>query len=179
MGNEIILITGGGRSGKSAFAQRMAEDLSGSRIFVATCRAGDAEMADRIARHREERRGRGWRTVEEPLDLVGVLAAVDSRALVLVDCLTLWIANLLFDGEADGRHMGETEISRAARDLVAAARQRSGPVLMVTNEVGAGIVPDNPLARLYRDLVGRCNQEVAAAADRVYLVTCGLPISIK
>ncbi len=174
----IILITGGCRSGKSRLAQEKAEKLPGCKLFVATCPPLDAEMRARIQRHQREREARGWLTAEEELDLAGLLASRPEAEVVLVDCLTLWVNNLLFTADCQ-KDIGEDEMSAAARVLVEACRRHPGTVLLVTNEVGMGIVPENALARSYRDLVGRCNQVVAAAADEVYLAVCGLPLPVK
>jgi adenosylcobinamide kinase/adenosylcobinamide-phosphate guanylyltransferase len=175
---EIILITGGARSGKSRHALGLAETRPGERLFLATSPAVDVEMRQRISRHQEERRERGWRTVEESLRPMDVLAGYPEAEVVLLDCLTLWLSNLLFEA-AEPEIFSEEMVSDLASELVAAARQRRGLVVMVTNEVGLGIVPENPLARHYRDLLGRCNQVVAAGADRVDLVTCGIAMTIK
>ena len=175
---KIILITGGARSGKSRHAQILAEALPGERLFIATCPVIDGEMRERISRHQTDRQDRGWKTVEEELNLAEILTASPSAGVVLLDCLTLWISNLLFAAsEPDG--ITEDLIAGLAEKLAAAARQHPGVVLIVTNEVGLGIVPENPLARRYRDLVGRCNQTIAAVADRVDLVVCGIPMTIK
>lgn len=175
----MILITGGARSGKSTYALEKAEQLcSEERLFVATCPSGsdldDPELAERIARHQQERGRRGWRTIEEQQQ-IGKVIASDSAGLVLVDCLTLWVNNILF-AEPD---ISEDDMTVACEEIIAGCRQRSGTIILVTNEVGMGIVPENILARRYRDLVGRCNQEIAAAADKVFLVTCGIPMTVK
>jgi len=175
---EIILITGGARSGKSRHAQACAEARPGGRLFIATSPIIDAEMRARIERHQADRWGRDWCTVEEPLRPMDVLAAHPEEEVVLLDCLTLWVANLLFEAE-EPEYYTETKIGELARELAEAAACRQGVVIIVTNEVGLGIVPENPLARRYRDLVGRCNQTIAAKADRVDLVTCGIPLTIK
>ncbi|GAB4344749.1 MAG: bifunctional adenosylcobinamide kinase/adenosylcobinamide-phosphate guanylyltransferase [Candidatus Abyssubacteria bacterium] len=175
----IILITGGSRSGKSTYAQKLAESLPGARAFVATSPATDAEMRERIRRHRRSRSRSGWHTIEEPVDLAGVLNRADAFDVVLVDCLTLWVSNLMYQAEQDRTKISESVISRKCRELIRACAQRSGHVLFVTNEVGMGIVPDNALARQFRDLAGRCNQTMAAAADEVMLMTCGLPLRLK
>ena len=169
----ITLVLGGARSGKSAYAEGLVEahveDHVGG-IYLATATAGDAEMAERIRRH-QARRGETWTTVEEPLDLIGALKAHgDPGRPVLVDCLTLWLSNLL----AAGRDPGP-ETAALAKGLATVA----GPVVLVSSEVGTGIVPDNALARAYMDAAGEMNQAVAAAADRVVLVTAGLPREIK
>lgn len=168
MGIELIL--GGARSGKTRHALRRALSLGLAPVMVATAEIGDGEMADRIARHRAER-GPEWTTVEEPRDLAGAVArAAVPDSVLVVDCLTLWLSNLMF-AEADV----EAETDR----LVAALAAAAGPVILVSNEVGLGIVPDNALARRFRDLQGRLNQRVAAAADRVVFVAAGLPLVMK
>ncbi len=175
----LVLITGGCRSGKSGFAQQLAENIPGERVFIATCPCLDEEMALRITRHQQDRRNKGWQTVEEPMVPVDVINAAEPGTTVLLDCLTLWISNLLFAAEKEGRELTEDLMTQEASRLATAACTHEGTVLMVTNEVGLGIVPENRLARQYRDLVGRCNQTLAAAADQVYLVSCGIPLQLK
>ena len=177
MGN-TILVTGGCRSGKSAYAQRRAESLGGRLVYVATCPVIDAEMAQRIALHKEQRCSQGWETREEQTDLAGAIRHAKG-AVVLVDCLTLWINNLMYEAEAHGKHVEERQIEQLCEEVTGVCCHREGTTLFVTNEVGMGIVPDNPAARRYRDLVGRANQTIAAAADEVVLVTCGIPITVK
>jgi adenosylcobinamide kinase / adenosylcobinamide-phosphate guanylyltransferase len=169
-----ILITGGARSGKSRFAEAKALEFRSPLCYVATGSAGDAEMAERIARHRA-RRGKEWETVEEPLRLPEVLREHDGRyGCFLVDCLTLWISNLLF-------HHGEDRVSvlEEVRLLAETLPALATPVILVTNEVGMGIVPENRLARLFRDLAGEANEIVATAADEVYVCFSGLPLRLK
>lgn len=175
----IVLVTGGCRSGKSACAQRMAEDLPGRRAFVATCPPLDEEMRERIRRHREARKGSPWHTIEEEIDLAGAVRGAQGYDVVLIDCLTLWVNNLMYEAEQAGRQVEEPEVERRCRDLVAACAERPGAVILVTNEVGMGIVPGDPASRRYRDLVGRCNQVVGAAADGVILLVCGIPMKVK
>lgn len=175
----VILITGGSRSGKSAFAQQMAEQIEGPRLFVATCPHTDPEMDDRIRRHCRDRQGRGWQSVEESLLLVEQLGNCRPGSTVLIDCLTLWINNLMFAAGEQQNEIDEDLVAQQAEKLGQAAIAHQGTVIMVTNEVGLGIVPDNRMARLYRDLVGRCNQVVATKADQVFLVSCGIPLQIK
>jgi adenosylcobinamide kinase / adenosylcobinamide-phosphate guanylyltransferase len=169
-----ILITGGARSGKSRLAEEMAGKRGAPLLYLATGQAGDAEMAARIARHRE-RRGDAWQTIEEPLDLVGVLAGHDGWfGAVLVDCVTLWLTNLFFHhGEETGPVLAE--VWRLAHLLPTL----KSPVILVTNEVGMGIVPENALARKFRDLAGEANEILAAAADEVYVTFAGLPLKLK
>jgi adenosylcobinamide kinase/adenosylcobinamide-phosphate guanylyltransferase len=175
----LILITGGARSGKSDFALQLAEALPGPRCFIATCPVVDPEMEERIARHREERAGGEWQTVEEQTDIAAILLARPDALVCLIDCLTLWVNNLLYHAGQSGNLFSDTELRRQCDLLTQAAGGHQGAVICVTNEVGMGIVPDNPAARLYRDLVGRCNRMLAAAADEVYLVSCGIPLQLK
>lgn len=172
---EIILITGGSRSGKSQHAQSLCEALPGQRLFLATAAALDDEMAQRITRHQEDRRQGDWQTVEEPLEIEAVVRGAEPDATILVDCLTLWVSNLLHREPA----LAEDDIDQYGRELLRTARQRPGIMVLVTNEVGMGIVPDNHLSRRFRDLTGRLNQTIAMAADQVVLVTCGIPLPIK
>ena len=169
-GEKSLLVLGGARSGKSRFAQAWAQALPGDLVYVATAQALDAEMAQRIARHRDDRDAR-WRTVEAQLDLAEAIGA-ESRAdsVLLVDCLTLWASNLLF---------AERDVGVALRALADAVNDAAGPVIFVSNEVGLGIVPDNALARRFRDMAGDINQGVARFADRVVFVAAGLPLTLK
>ena len=167
-GSGIILVTGGARSGKSALAERIAGQFDMPRIYIATATAGDAEMEKRIARHREMR-GAGWLTVEEPRDLAAALARTAGQGVRLVDCLTLWLANLF---ETDDPAVATARLC----DILAA---RQGPVVLVTNELGLGIVPENALARRFRDAHGLMNQAVARVADQVWMSVSGLPLRLK
>ena len=164
----IALVLGGARSGKSRYAETLVE-AAGSGVYLATAAALDAEMAERIRRHRE-RRGKSWTTLEEPLDIAHALTAVAAARPVLVDCLTLWLSNLI----AAGR-----DVERETDVLIDALAYRDAPVIVVANEVGLGIVPENALARLFRDHAGRLNQRVAARADRVVFMAAGLPLLLK
>jgi len=175
----VILITGGSRSGKSAYGQQMAEQINGPRLFVATCPHTDPEMDERIRRHQRDRQGRAWQSVEEPLFLAKQFAGCPAGTTVLIDCLTLWVNNLMYEAEKQRQEFGEDRIAVLAEELGRTARAHPGTVILITNEVGLGIVPDNPLARRYRDMVGRCNQVIARAADQVFLVTCGIPSRLK
>jgi adenosylcobinamide kinase / adenosylcobinamide-phosphate guanylyltransferase len=162
----LTLLLGGARSGKSRLAVRLAATGGGAVIVVATGEARDEEMAERIRRHRSERPS-GWITVEEPLDLQGALAGVPEEACALVDCLTLWVSNLIERGAADA------EIEERARMAAALAASRAVTTIAVTNEVGSGVIPVAGLARRYVDLLGRVNAIWAAAADRALLVVAG------
>jgi adenosylcobinamide kinase/adenosylcobinamide-phosphate guanylyltransferase len=169
----LILVTGGARSGKSTFAQRIAESRSGDVLFLATAEPLDDEMAARIARHREERPAR-WRTVEEPRHLARALASQPAASTVLLDCVTLWVTNLLL---ADG---ASWEAAAAELDaLLAWGRDSGAELIVVTNEVGLGIVPADPLSRTYRDWLGHFNQRLAAEARAVYLLVSGIPVELK
>ncbi len=166
----LTLVLGGARSGKSRHAECLIESAAGGGTYCATAAAGDAEMAARIAAHRA-RRGPFWRTVEEKLALAPVIAAeaTPDRPL-LIDCLTLWLSNLMLAGQPVGDD---------AAALCAALRLAAGPVVLVANEVGMGLVPETPLGRRFRDAAGRLNQQVAALADRVVFVAAGLPLVLK
>lgn len=157
-------LTGGARSGKSRAAERLAAASGSAVTFVATAEAGDAEMAERIERHRRQRPA-GWRTLEEPVDIVPVLAAVDPSHYVIVDCLTLWVANLLDESN-------DAILDRAGH-LGRLLQQRPGGGAVVSNEVGDGIVPADPLTRRYRDLLGTVNSIVAEYAERAFLLVAG------
>ncbi len=165
-----LLVIGGARSGKSRYAQTAAEQSGKSPVLIATGEAKDAEMAARIAAH-QGARGASWRTIEAPLALATTLKETAAPGtIVLVDCLTLWLSNLMLaggDAEAEGQR------------LAAIIAGLAGPVIFVTNEVGAGIVPDNVLARRFQDAQGRLNQTIAAACDAAVLVSAGLPLILK
>ena len=175
----IILVTGGSRSGKSAHALRLAESQPGPWRFIATCPAIDEEMAKKIEAHKLERDARTWTTIEEEIDLAGAIAQAGAAGVILVDCLTLWINNLMYRASMAGREVTEQEVAGLTDTVVRAARSAHGTVIFVTNEVGLGIVPDNPLARQFRDHAGLLNQKVAQVADEVYFTASGIPIKIK
>jgi len=167
----LVLLIGGARSGKSALAVRMAAAQPAPVIVIATARAGDDEMASRIARHRRGRPA-GWETVEEPLELRAALARLQGDHCVIVDCLTLWTANML-------AARGAAETDAEAGDAAAQASSRPGLAVAVTNEVGLGIVPDRPLGRAYRDLLGRVNAIWATAAAQAYLLVAGRALALS
>ena len=164
------LILGGARSGKSAYAQSLAEGYSPERLYLATATPGDDEMAARIARHQADR-GHGWTALEEPLEVAAALLQ-HARAgrVVVVDCLTLWLTNLMLAGRDPGP---------AVTTLAEAIHALAGPVVLVSNEVGMGIVPDHKLGREFRDWQGRANREIGAACDAVIFIAAGLPLQLK
>ena len=164
-----MLITGGARSGKSAFAERMALRDTGRAVYIATAEPGDAEMADRIAAHKA-RRGAAWSAMEVPRDLEAALDQSDADEPRLVDCLTLWLTNLMLDDD-DWRQAGLS--------LASAVQRQTAPVIFVTNEVGAGIVPENKLAREFRDAAGWLNQQIATVCDEVWMCVAGCPLKVK
>jgi adenosylcobinamide kinase / adenosylcobinamide-phosphate guanylyltransferase len=170
----VTYITGGARSGKSGFAQSLAERCAGPLLYVATAGIGDIEMAERVRRHRLVR-GERWETLEEPLALADRLPpAARGKGGVLLDCVTLWLSNLLF-------HHKECEAGAwpEIERFIAMLPSLSAPLFIVSNEVGSGIVPENRLARQFRDLAGEVNQRLAAAADEAWLVVSGLPLRLK
>lgn len=167
--SKIILVTGGARSGKSAIAERLIKTLGDKPVYIATAEARDDEMTARIQTH-QQRRGPEWRTLCEPLDLVGALNITDGSGPRLVDCLTLWLSNLM---------LADHDWDAAADALITALRHQTAPVVLVTNEVGGGIVPDNKLARDFRDAAGLLNQRVASVSDEVYLAVSGLSLQLK
>jgi adenosylcobinamide kinase / adenosylcobinamide-phosphate guanylyltransferase len=165
-----VLVLGAARSGKSRYALALAEATAADRLYLATAEAGDEEMAERIDRHRRER-GEGWRTREAPLDLAAALRAeARPERVVLVDCLTLWLSNLMLAGR---------DVEGQMSELIDVIAELGGPALLVANEVGAGVVPATPLGRAFRDWQGRLNQQAAAACDAVIAVVAGLPVQVK
>jgi len=164
VGGHITLVTGGARSGKSALAERLAARHAMPKIYIATAEPRDGEMGERILKHQRSR-GDGWQTVEEPYDLVGALRATDGQGVRLVDCLTLWMSNM----------MGQADIGA----LLVTLRQQSCPVVFVTNELGQGIVPDNALARRFRDDHGLMNQMIGDVAHQVWMSVSGQPLRLK
>lgn len=202
--NNFTLITGGRRSGKSTYALELAKSLGKKRLYLATAEAWDEEMEARIARHREER-GDGWETVEEPLNVKDVIAASGHYDVILVDCLTLWLCNVMHYDDLPSPLMGEGQgggekdplpsipshegrggnlpddeyIIERINELTTAFGESKTPVIVVTNELGLGVIPDNPLSRRFSDLAGIMNQRIAASADRVIFTVSGIPMTIK
>jgi len=168
-----VLITGGCRSGKSRHALTLAQDISGDKLYVATAEALDSEMTERIKKHRQEREA-GWETHEEPVDLTSVFEKLKDRTGILIlDCLTLWISNLL------GKNFNQDSILLEAKRLMDQSERVQCQVIFVTNEVGAGVVPENKLARDFRDISGGVNQLVAQQCDEVIHMVSGIPVTIK
>ncbi len=181
MAEKLILILGGARSGKSSYAQQLALALGGADVlFVATAEAHDEEMRARIAAHRAERPA-GWRTVEAPVRVAGQVApAAGDAAVVLVDCLTLLVSNvLLAAGDGTPPQQAEAAVLAEIDAVLAAVSASPATWIVVSNEVGLGLVPPYPLGRVYRDALGRANQRIAAEADRVLFMVAGLPLQVK
>ncbi len=168
--SNITFVLGGARSGKSSFAEKFTASLGLDKIYIATSQIFDDEMQDRVAKHQIDR-GADWHTVEEPLALSETLLRESkSDNAILVDCLTLWVTNLM---------MADQDIDALGDELAAVLLQMSGPVILVSNEVGQGIVPDNAMARAFRDHAGRLHQKIAEVSGEVYFVTAGLPQKLK
>jgi adenosylcobinamide kinase/adenosylcobinamide-phosphate guanylyltransferase len=165
----VTLVLGGARSGKSRYAEALIARASKPWVYIATAEVRDDEMAERIAAHKA-RREAGWHTVEAPHDIPDAIVQAPANAAVLVDCLTLWLSNLM---------EGSFDIDTQTARLQEALKGRAGPTVLVANEVGLGIVPDNALARRFRDAQGQLNQRVAAMAPRVVMMVAGIPIAVK
>jgi len=196
--SSFTFITGGSRSGKSSHALALAESLGEKRLFIATARALDAEMEERISRHRKER-GHGWDTAEEPLHVADVIEKTGNYDVVLLDCLTLWLCNVMHradsgDDSFEATHLffppcqggtegGESseaeEVLKKIDQLVQACLKCSNDIIVISNETGSGIIPDNAASRYFSDLAGLMNQKMAAAANRVILTVAGIPMTIK
>lgn len=166
--NRVSFVLGGARSGKSRFAEGLARGFAGPKTYVATAEPFDEEMRQRIAKHREQRAGDGWQTAEAPLDPAAAIRA--AKGLVLLDCVTVWLGNLMHH---------ERDIPAAVSDLSRALRESAARIVMVSNEVGLSIVPENAMARRFRDEQGFANQRLAEAADEVYFIAAGLPLKLK
>ena len=171
---ESILIIGGARSGKSRYALELAKAYpGGEKTFIATCVPRDDEMKERVERHRKER-GAGWKTLEIPVHIPDAITQNSRGAgLILIDCLTLWIANLIFESK------DEPSINEHLDRLIESIRKADSPVILVSNEVGCGIVPENPLARRFRDIAGRVNQQVASVCSTVFWMVAGIPVPVR
>ncbi|MEI6789111.1 MAG: bifunctional adenosylcobinamide kinase/adenosylcobinamide-phosphate guanylyltransferase [bacterium] len=171
-GKEIVLVLGGARSGKSSYAQRLAESRWKHPLYLAPAETLDSEMANRVKLHRQQR-GPHWGCVEEPLDVARIIrTSIPKRDGVLLDCATLWLTNVLLKE-------GEPSVKSRKQDLLAALKESTTDVIIVSNEVGMGIVPESPLGRNFRDLQGWLNQDMAAVADTVLFIVAGLPLVLK
>jgi len=175
--NRLILVTGGARSGKSEFAEKLVCEASEKRCYIATAPVLDEEMAARVRRHQERRAGQGWINLEEQLDLPRALrlAVQEGAQAILVDCLTLWINNLMYHHP----DFGEDDMRLEVSQLLATVSELPATVVMVISEVGLGLVPETHLGRVFRDCSGRCAQMVAKVADEVHLVVAGIPWRLK
>jgi len=166
--SRLTLVLGGARSGKSRFAESLARDRAGPRTYIATAEPFDEEMRQRIAKHRDQRAGEGWETIEAPLDPAAILA--QASGLVLLDCVTVWLGNLMHHAR---------DLPAEVAKLCAALEACPAEVILVSNEVGLSIVPENAMARRFRDEQGRANQALAGIASEVFLVVAGLPLQVK
>lgn len=172
MGGRIVFITGGSRSGKTRFALSLGMQAPAPRLYIATAEARDDEMRERITNHKKERHG-AWETIEETKDLATSVRGAEKYGVLIIDCITLWMSNLIEAGLTD-----EAIVAEAGR-LAGACRAGRATAILISNEVGMGIVPENPLARRFRDLSGIVNQSLAASADEVYLIVSGIPLRVK
>jgi len=186
LANRLILVTGGARSGKSSFAVNLATQAGGEVLFVATARAGDEEMVRRIAEHQASRPAH-WRTLEAPRNVgTAIKGSLSEGQFVILDCLGVLVSNILMDAIGDDADACQPrfqsikeEVIAEIESLVSAFRHSRSDFVVVTNEVGEGLVPPYPLGRAFRDLVGMANQSLAAQADEVYLLVCGIPVEVK
>ena len=175
MNKQLVLILGGVRSGKSRYAQQMASDTGNRVLFLATAEAGDDEMKRRIAKHKSSR-PESWRTIEEQMDIAGVLRKNAARAdAVIIDCITVWLSNLLMHNEK----LSEKEMTAEIDRLIDAYEQGEATYIIVSGEVGMGIVPEHPLGRIFRDYLGLANQRLAGKADSVVLMVAGIAMDLK
>ena len=178
---ELTFVTGGARSGKSSFAEQLAEAAAAPVVYLATLEPLDDEMRDRIARHRRQR-PEAWTTVEAPRALADAYLAIPGEATVLIDCISLWVSNRLLplgdEPNAEAIHALELALDAELDRIIAAARSREAPTILVSNEVGGGVVPPFALGRVYRDVLGRANQRVSRAAGRAWLLVAGRALEL-
>ena len=175
--SKLIFILGGARSGKSAYALKLAESMSGKKLYLATAEALDKEMTERIKKHKKER-GNNWATIEEPIKIADVIAKDKKHDVILLDCITIWLSNLITNSASKIENR-KSKIENYINSLVSACKKTKANIIVVSNEVGLGIVPDNPLARRFRDISGISNQKMAEAADEVYFVVSGIKMRLK
>lgn len=176
---KVFLIVGGRRSGKSDFGIKLGKSMQGPHAFIATCPSLDTEMDERILKHQQSRDGMVWSTIEEQVELASIIRNNGRFRLFLIDCVTLWINNLMFQAEQKGCVFGETELIPRTNEVLDVCHQSQADVIFVSGEIGLGVVPVNPQARLFLDLVGRCNQMLAAVSEEVFMVSCGIPVRLK
>jgi len=174
-----VYVTGGRRSGKSAFAQAMAEQSAGGKVYIATCPVIDQETRARVDDHKKAREGKGWVTVEEELDLACAIGRAGSADVILVECLTLWVNNMLYQAQMEEAPAERETVEKMMDKVLDTAGGAGSTVIFVSNEVGLGIIPENPLARKFSDIAGSVNQLAAARADEAYLVVSGLAQKLK
>ena len=168
---KTVFITGAVRSGKSSYAVKLAKDQKTVVLFLATCIPADSEMKQRVKKHKNSR-PKTWKTIEEPIEIAKVISKLKSNEVLIIDCLTLWVSNLLMANNS------KPKIQKYIKDLLTALKKNKGQVIIVSNEVGWGIVPENKLARDFRDIIGTLHQRVAKISDEVYLMVTGIPVSI-
>ncbi|MEK6679305.1 MAG: bifunctional adenosylcobinamide kinase/adenosylcobinamide-phosphate guanylyltransferase [Nitrospirota bacterium] len=177
--SELIFILGGARSGKSSFALKLAESIKGKRLYIATAEALDMEMEERIKKHKKER-ANNWDAIEEPIKIADIIKKNKKYGVILLDCLTLWVSNLMhIEARSKGQGARGGRTLQKITDLISACKKAKASIIIVSNEVGLGIVPDNPLARQFRDIAGFANQKIADAAGEVYFMVSGIPLKIK
>ncbi len=177
---KLILITGGARSGKSSFAESLAQKMSENIVYIATAQVLDEEMRERISEHRK-RRPKNWKTYEEPEQVDGIIQEIGAKAeVIIIDCMTLLISNLISDyNEESSREIFASKVEEKIEHIIEASLKCQATVIIVSNEVGSGLVPANPTGRFYRDILGQANQSIARNADLVYLLVAGIPLLIK
>ncbi|MFH2137369.1 MAG: bifunctional adenosylcobinamide kinase/adenosylcobinamide-phosphate guanylyltransferase [Candidatus Omnitrophota bacterium] len=168
---KVILVTGSVRSGKSSYAVNLAKATKAKVSFLATCQPQDAEMKKRVKKHKNSR-PKSWKTIEEPIEISKVISKLKINEVLIIDCLTLWISNLLLSG------LTEKEILKNIKEFVTVLKESKASIIIVSNEVGWGIVPDNKLARIFRDIIGTAHQIIAKVSDEVYLMIAGIPVRI-
>lgn len=177
--SKIIYISGGCRSGKSDYAESTACNISPKKLYLATCPVFDPEMKQRVERHKQNRADDGWDTVEEEINIAQVIRNSKDYDVVLVDCLTLWLNNLIYSAKKNQNLITEGDIVRLCEEIIQACRRAGNTIIFVSNEIGMGIVPESESVRLFRDLCGICNQEIAKASDEAVCVISGLPLHLK
>ncbi len=175
----ITLVTGGRRSGKSAYAQRYAESLEKPRTYIATCPVIDNEMKARVEEHKTNRVNKGWVTIEETVDLAGAIIKAAPGGTLLIECVTLWLSNLMYKSEKEKEDFTESHALKLTGEALTVCRKVDSDIIFVTNEIGWGVIPDNPMARKFSDIAGKVNQLIACEADAAILIVSGFPVELK